>query len=79
MLVINPDSCIDCGICEPECPAEAILSDGDPRATRWINLNRQYSAVWPNITRPEKPPADADIFKAQKDKFTKYFSDKPAT
>ena len=33
MLVINPDECIDCGVCEPECPAEAILPDSDDRAT----------------------------------------------
>jgi ferredoxin len=27
MLVIDPDECIDCGVCEPECPAEAIKVD----------------------------------------------------
>ena len=34
MLVIHPDECIDCGVCEPECPVEAILPDSDDRATR---------------------------------------------
>ena len=41
MLVIHPDECIDCGVCEPECPAEAILPDSDDRATDWAELNRQ--------------------------------------
>ena len=40
MLVINPDECIDCGVCEPECPAEAILPDSDGRATAWAERNR---------------------------------------
>jgi NAD-dependent dihydropyrimidine dehydrogenase PreA subunit len=36
MLVIHPDECIDCGVCEPECPAEAILPDSDDRGTAWL-------------------------------------------
>jgi len=39
MLVIHPDECIDCGVCEPECPAEAILPDTDPGAEAWLKLN----------------------------------------
>jgi ferredoxin len=51
MLVINPDECIDCGVCEPECPIEAIKSDEElnPNELAWAALNRKYSAVWPNI------------------------------
>lgn len=61
MLVINPDECIDCGVCEPECPAEAILPDSEPGATReWLDLNAQYAQVWPNITRKGVTPGDAD-------------------
>src|SRR5579871_5897520 len=48
MLVIHPDECIDCGVCEPECPAEAILPDSDDRATAWGEHNRQYAGQWPN-------------------------------
>ena len=48
-LVIAPDECIDCGVCEPECPAEAILPDTEPEAEKWLELNREYSNVWPNI------------------------------
>ncbi len=52
MLVINPDECIDCGVCEPECPIEAILPDTEDEAERWLELNREYSTgPWPNITR----------------------------
>jgi ferredoxin len=74
MLVINPDECIDCGVCEPECPAEAIVSDSAPVAEKWLELNRQYSAEWPNLTRKKDAPADADDWKGVKDKF-KHFSD----
>jgi ferredoxin len=55
MLVIHPDECIDCGVCEPECPAEAILPDSDDRATDWAERNREFSLVWPNITRKTSP------------------------
>ena len=41
MLVINPDECIDCGVCEPECPPEAILPDSDEGAENWVNFNRK--------------------------------------
>ncbi len=50
MLVINPDECIDCGVCEPECPAEAIRPDTEPGLDKWIELNAEYSAKWPNLT-----------------------------
>ena len=40
MLVIHPDECIDCGVCEPECPAEAIVPDSEPEAEKWLELNR---------------------------------------
>ena len=51
MLVIHPDECIDCGVCEPECPVDAILPDTETAAERWLELNRDYSNAWPNITR----------------------------
>ena len=68
MLVINPDECIDCGVCEPECPAEAILPDSDEKATAWVELNRTYGVQWPNITRKGDPPDDADLWKGKPDK-----------
>ena len=40
MLVIHPDECIDCGVCEPECPVEAIFSDNEDGAEKWVEINR---------------------------------------
>ena len=57
-IVIHPDECIDCGVCEPECPAEAILPDTETPAQDWLEINRQYAEIWPNITRKGDPPAD---------------------
>lgn len=77
MLVINPSECIDCGVCEPECPAEAILPDTEDGLEKWLELNTKFSAVWPNITSQKSPPEDADAFKGEKGKFEKYFTDAP--
>jgi ferredoxin len=62
MLVIHPDECIDCGVCEPECPVDAIEPDTEPSLDRWLDINRQYSETWPNITTKKAAPADADAF-----------------
>ena len=77
MLVINPSECIDCGVCEPECPAEAILPDTEDGLEQWLELNTKYSALWPNITSQKTPPDDADAHKGEKDKFERYFSTEP--
>ena len=53
MLVIHPDECIDCGVCEPECPVDAIKPDTEPGLEKWLELNRKYSESWPNITSEE--------------------------
>ena len=45
MLVIHPDECIDCGVCEPECPAEAIKPDTEPDLAFWLKLNSDYSKI----------------------------------
>ncbi len=50
MLVIHPDECIDCGVCEPECPVDAIKPDTDSSAAEWLVLNAEYAKVWPNIS-----------------------------
>ncbi|MGF1628909.1 MAG: ferredoxin FdxA [Kiloniellaceae bacterium] len=78
MLVIHPDECIDCGVCEPECPPEAIVPDTDPQAEAWLELNREYSDNhWPNITRKGEAPADADEHRSEGGKYEKFFSNKP--
>ena len=77
MLVIHPDECIDCGVCEPECPVEAIIPDTESDVEKWVEINREYAEQWPNITRKGESPADADDFKDETDKFDKYFSPNP--
>lgn len=77
MLVINPDECIDCGVCEPECPIEAILPDSDPRAERWLEVNREYSEKWPNITIKKDAMPEAEEMKGESGKMEKYFSEAP--
>jgi ferredoxin len=59
MLVIHPDECIDCGVCEPECPAEAIKPDTEPGLEKWLSLNADFAKQWPNITVKRDPPPDA--------------------
>src|ERR1043165_614939 len=77
MLVIHPDECIDCGVCEPECPPAAILPDSDGKAEKWLKMNADFSGKWPNITRKGTPPEDADAWKGVPDKFQKSFSPEP--
>src|SRR6056300_1572657 len=62
-LAINPDECIDCGVCEPECPANAIVPDTDLKGTEldyWMKVNTDMSAIWPVITEQRDPFTDAD-------------------
>ncbi len=78
MLVIHPDECIDCGVCVPECPAEAIFPDSDiPPDSHWLGLNRRYAGLWPNIVEKGTPPPDADVWNGVPDKFSQHFSSKP--
>tara|TARA_B100001093_G_C26619560_1_gene923944 strand:+ start:593 stop:919 length:327 start_codon:yes stop_codon:yes gene_type:complete len=75
MLVINPDECIDCGVCEPECPVDAIISDTEDENGKWTEINQKYSEEWPNINEKKDPPADSDKYENEKNKFDKYFSE----
>lgn len=77
MLVIDPDVCIDCGVCEAECPVEAILPEGLEEADHWLALNAEYSQKWPLITVRRQPHEDAESFETIDGKFDKYFSEKP--
>jgi ferredoxin len=78
MLVINPLECVDCGCCIEECPVDAIVFDTEPRAQPWIELNAQYSLLWPNIVAKGKQGLpDADQFRSETGKFDRYFSPEP--
>ncbi len=76
MLVIHPDECIDCGVCEPECPVEAIKPDTEPGLEKWLEVNREYSEKWPNITAKKDPLPSAEEMADVKDK-DQYFSPEP--
>jgi ferredoxin len=69
-LVIDPDECIDCTLCEPECPVEAIYSEDELPAGQehFLELNAELSQDWPVITEMKDPPADADEWREVKDK-----------
>jgi ferredoxin len=79
MLVIHPEECIDCGVCEPECPADAIKPDTEPGLEKWLALNAKFSAVWPNISDRKEPPEDAKEFEGIDGKFGKFFSEAPGS
>lgn len=79
MLVIHPDECIDCGVCEPECPPEAILPDTENGAADWVQFNLEKSSIWPNIIERRDPLPDADENLDKANKFKTLFIDKPAS
>ena len=64
-LVIDPDECIDCTLCEPECPVEAIFSEEElpPGQEEFIQINAELAKKWPVITEKGEAPADADQWK----------------
>lgn len=71
MLVINPQVCIDCGVCVPECPVGAI-EPGSAELVVWIERAEKYSAIWPQINMKKAPLPDADKYKDETNKFEKY-------
>jgi ferredoxin len=72
-LVIDPEECIDCGLCVAECPAEAIKNEADLNQDeqKFINLNVELAKKWPVITIKKVPLPDADSEKHQPNKITK--------
>jgi len=61
-LVIDPEVCIDCGVCEPECPTNAIVDAAAAPAgqERYVELNAKYAKLWPVITDKREPLPDAE-------------------
>src|SRR3569623_1946327 len=77
-LVINPDECIDCGVCEPECPVDAITPDTEhePDGKR-LNVIAADALSWSIFSRMGVPPAVGEKFVREECKFVMYFSDIP--
>ena len=78
ILVIHPDECIDCGVCEPECPIDAIEPDTNENTSSWVDHNNKYSSMWPNITkkRSSDVPQDQEKWRNVSNKL-EHFSEKP--
>lgn len=69
-LVINPDSCVECGACVPACPVDAIFADADVPAEmqQYVGLNAELAKDWPEIVRMEDPLPEAALWATVKDK-----------
>lgn len=70
MLAIDPDECIDCALCVPECPISAIYSEDDlpEDQAQFLALNAELARIWPMITAKKAPPADAEQWEGVQDK-----------
>lgn len=69
-MVIDPDECIDCTLCEPECPVEAIFAEDElpDGMENYIELNEELSREWPVLTEMVDAPADAAEWAGKPDK-----------
>jgi ferredoxin len=68
-LVINPDECIDCAVCIPECPVGAISAQSDtPNSQVWFDINMKLSKKWPVITKKKPALPDAEEWKDKPNK-----------
>jgi ferredoxin len=69
-LVIDPNECIDCALCEPECPANAIFSEDDlpEKFQEFIEINAKYSKTWPVITQHKEALPEAESWNAKEGK-----------
>jgi ferredoxin len=76
MLVIHPDECIDCGVCVPECPVDAIKPDTELGLEKWLSLNAEYAKICPIIMVKKEPPPDYKEWEGKPDKH-QYFSPNP--
>ena len=80
MLVIDPETCIDCELCIPKCPVDAIKRDIDIdniyERLKWLERNAKYAEQWPNITRSKPAPPDADDWRGMPNKFEKFVEGK---
>ncbi len=75
MLVINPEECIDCGVCIPECPEKAIYETSDTE-DKWYKHNQYFSNQWPNITQMKEPMPEYEQYSNSTEDKTKLFKAK---
>ncbi len=69
-LAINPDECIDCNLCVPECPVDAIYADDElpEDQQEFLKINAELAEKWPVITEIKPAPEDADEWAKVKEK-----------
>lgn len=69
-LVIDPEECIDCTLCVPECPVDAIVSEDELPADQndFLQINAELATAWPVITTKKDAPPDADEWRDRPDK-----------
>jgi ferredoxin len=70
-LVIDPEVCIDCGVCVDECPVKAIEPESEENVD-WLEINAKYSKIWPVITQKQPHRADAHLFDGMLNKLKKF-------
>ena len=68
--------CIDCGVCEPECPEDAILPDTDAEGAKWVEFNGKWSKEWAVLTEKKDPMPDHEKYSGEEGRLEKYFKDK---
>lgn len=80
MLVIDPEECIDCNLCVPECPIDAIYAEDDlpEDQTKFIGINAELAKQWPVITSMKPAPDDADEWKETPNKLQHLEKEWPA-
>ena len=61
-------------VCEPECPVDAIVPDTQSGTEKWLDINKKYSEIYPNISQKD-PPEDNEKYKNEENKFEKYFEE----
>ena len=79
MLVIDPEECIDCALCVPECPVDAIFADEDvpQHQQHMIEQNAEFAPRWPVIAKVKAPPEDAADWDGVSDKYPEHFDPEP--
>jgi len=79
MLVIDPEECIDCSLCVPECPIDAIHAEDElpPEQAHMLAVNEEYAKLWPGITSKRSAPPDAAEWEYKLAKYPEHFSPLP--
>lgn len=79
MLVIDPEECIDCSLCVPECPIDAIHAQDElpPEQVHMLSVNEKYARLWPSITSKHSALLDAPDWEHKPGKYPEHFSPLP--